>query len=107
MVDIAKEPRKKPGHRLRVFLDEKTKEVNIEGNKVGLEYLATVLVIYYGWRLEILSMFPNIIKIRVILADYKHFPWLNVISIPVYHGILLFFISISTENLTLPRWQAS
>jgi hypothetical protein len=38
----AKEPRKKPGHRLRIFFDEKTGEVNIEGNRAGLEYLAEV-----------------------------------------------------------------
>ena len=29
----------RPGHRLRVFLDEKTKEVHIEDNRPGLEYL--------------------------------------------------------------------
>jgi hypothetical protein len=38
----AKEPRKKPGHRLRVFFDEKTGEINMEGNRAGLEYLAEV-----------------------------------------------------------------
>lgn len=37
-----KEPKKNTNHRLRVFLDEKTKEVNIEGNRAGLEYLAAV-----------------------------------------------------------------
>jgi Protein of unknown function (DUF1523). len=53
---------------------------------------APLLVTYYGWRLEILSMFPNIIKLEVVPADYKHFPWFNVIFITVFHGILLFFI---------------
>jgi hypothetical protein len=38
----AKAPRKKADHRLRVFLNEKTREINIEGNRAGLEYLAAV-----------------------------------------------------------------
>ncbi len=33
------QPKIKTGHKLRVFLDEKTQEVHIEGNKAGLEYL--------------------------------------------------------------------
>jgi len=38
----AKKPQKKPGQRLHISLDEKTGEVNIEGNRAGLEYLAAV-----------------------------------------------------------------
>lgn len=47
-MEVAKEPRKKPGYCLRVFLDEKTQEVNIEGNKAGLEYLAAVCLSVIG-----------------------------------------------------------
>ena len=32
-------PKKKPEHYLRVFMDENTKEINIEGNAAGLEFL--------------------------------------------------------------------
>jgi hypothetical protein len=38
----ARTPRKKPDHHLRVFVDEHTREVIIEGNSAGLEYLAAV-----------------------------------------------------------------
>ena len=38
----ARAPRKKPDHRLRAFVDEHTREVIIEGNRAGLEYLAAV-----------------------------------------------------------------
>ena len=48
MVDITERPKKKPGHCLRVFLDENTKEVNIEGNQAGLEYLAAVCLNVIG-----------------------------------------------------------
>jgi hypothetical protein len=48
MVNVAKVPRKKSGHRLRVFFDEETKEVNIEGNQAGLEYLAAVCLSIMG-----------------------------------------------------------
>ena len=36
------EPRKQSNHQLWVIMDEKTKEIHIEGNKAGLEYLAAV-----------------------------------------------------------------
>ena len=41
-------PRKQPGHRLRVFIDEKSGEVHVEGNTAGLEYLAAVCVSVIG-----------------------------------------------------------
>ncbi len=43
-----KAPHKKSGYRLRVFLDEKTGEINIEGNKAGLEYLAEACLAIIG-----------------------------------------------------------
>ena len=38
----AKGPRKKPDHHLHIFFDEQTREIHIEGNQAGLEYLAQV-----------------------------------------------------------------
>ena len=35
-------PRKQPEHRLRVFIDEQSSQVHIDGNRAGLEYLAAV-----------------------------------------------------------------
>lgn len=35
-------PMKNPGHFLRVFLDQQTQEVHVEGNRAGLEYLIAV-----------------------------------------------------------------
>ncbi len=44
----AQDVKKKNGHSLRVFLDEKTREVHIEGNKAGLEYLTEVCMAVIG-----------------------------------------------------------
>ena len=35
-------PQKKSGHYLRVFVDQEIKEINIEGNAAGLEFLVAV-----------------------------------------------------------------
>lgn len=44
------EPRKKPGHRLRVLFEEEAGQVNIEGNRAGLEYLSAVCSSIIGQR---------------------------------------------------------
>lgn len=37
-----------------------------------------VLVKYYGWRIRILSMFPNAVSLKEVDRDYSHFPLFNV-----------------------------
>jgi hypothetical protein len=40
---------------------------------------ASVLVTYYGWRIPMLSMFPNAVKLRVVDDDYTHIPIFNIV----------------------------
>ncbi|SMF80881.1 Protein of unknown function [Tistlia consotensis] len=48
-----------------------------------------VLVTHYGWRIPVLSMFPNAVALRQVdSADYSTIPWFNI----VFLLILLFVI---------------
>ena len=39
-----------------------------------------VMVTHYGWRLPVLSIYPNAIRIREVPGpDYSYFPWFNVV----------------------------
>ena len=39
-----------------------------------------VMVTHYGWRLPILSIYPNAIRITEVSgSDYTYFPWLNLV----------------------------
>ena len=40
---------------------------------------ASVLVTYYGWRIPMLSMFPNAVKLRVVEDGYTHIPIFNIV----------------------------
>jgi hypothetical protein len=40
-----------------------------------------VLVKYYGWRIQIFSMFPNAVRLRTVSKDYQHFPLFNIVFI--------------------------
>ncbi len=39
----------------------------------------TVLVTFYGWRLQLFSLYPNVVRMRAVAPDYSHFPWFNII----------------------------
>jgi len=38
-----------------------------------------VLVKYYGWRIHILDMFPNVISLKQVPRDYTNVPWFNIV----------------------------
>ena len=40
-----------------------------------------VRVRYYGWRIKMLSIFPNAISVKVVDKSYTHIPWFNIIFI--------------------------
>jgi hypothetical protein len=50
----------------------------------------TVLVTFYGWRIQLFSMYPNIIKMRAVPPDYSHFPWFNIILLVLLGSGLLY-----------------
>lgn len=40
-----------------------------------------VLVRYYGWRIRILSMFPNAVSLKAVGSNYSHFPLFNIVFV--------------------------
>lgn len=58
----------------------------------------TVLVTFYGWRIRFFTMYPNILKMRVVAPDYSHFPWFNIIFL-VLVGSGLLFIRLKVKRM--------
>lgn len=50
-----------------------------------------VLVKYYGWRIKVFSMFPNVVNLKAVDRDYSHFPLFNIV----------FFVLLVTAVLIL------
>jgi hypothetical protein len=71
-------PHLKDDHRLRVYEDEKTKEIHIEGNKSGLEFLVQICNAVIGqppgpnhWHLS--EIFDNVDpQSRDLIICYRH-----------------------------------
>jgi hypothetical protein len=40
-----------------------------------------VRVRYYGWRLNLLSLFPNAVSLKIVDKDYVHAPWFNILFV--------------------------
>jgi len=40
-----------------------------------------VRVRYYGWRLNLLSLFPNAVSLKIVDKDYVHVPWFNILFV--------------------------
>jgi len=49
-----------------------------------------VLVKYYGWRIHIFAMFPNVISLKVVPQEYNHFPLFNIIFLALFIGALIY-----------------
>lgn len=58
----------------------------------------TVLATFYGWRIQLFTMYPNILKMRSVAPDYTHFPWFNIIFL-VLLGSGLLFIGIKVKRM--------
>ena len=58
----------------------------------------TVLVTFYGWRLQLFSLYPNVVRMRAVSPDYSHFPWFNIIFLLLLVGGLL-FIRLKVKQL--------
>ena len=52
-----------------------------------------VRVRYYGWRIQVFSLFPNAISIKVVDKDYSHIPVFNI----------LFFVLLTAGIVLLVR----
>ncbi|MFQ5936448.1 MAG: DUF1523 family protein [Acidiferrobacterales bacterium] len=51
-----------------------------------------VRIRYYGWRIKILSMFPNAISLKVVDKDYRHIPWFNIIFLALLAVAIAFTV---------------
>jgi hypothetical protein len=50
----------------------------------------TALVRYYGWRIRVLSWFPNAVSMRQVEPDHFHIPWFNLLFLTVLGGSIAF-----------------
>ena len=50
-----------------------------------------VLIRYYGWRVEMFSLFPNAISLKVVDPDHTHVPIFNLIILLVI-AVIVFFV---------------
>ena len=50
----------------------------------------SVLITFYGWRSQLFTLYPNIVRMRPVAPDYSHFPWFNIIFLILLAGGLLF-----------------
>jgi len=51
-----------------------------------------VLVRYYGWRINMFSMFPNAISLRTVDKSYSHFPLFNIVLLVTLAGATIFAV---------------
>jgi hypothetical protein len=51
-----------------------------------------VRVRYYGWRIRIFSLFPNLVSLKIVDKDYTNFPWFNIIFLTVLVIGIIFLI---------------
>ncbi len=59
----------------------------------------TVLITFYGWRIQLFSLYPNITRMRSVAPDYSHFPWFNIIFL-VMLGSASIFIGLKVKQLS-------
>ena len=60
---------------------------------------AYALVRYYGWRIPLFSMFPNVLSVKEVPADYNYIPWARIIV-----GILI-LVALIYVWLRYRRWM--
>lgn len=63
----------------------------------------TVLVTYYGWRLTFLDLYPNVLSLRAVPADYTHVPVFNIVVITLLIALTVFVV-LRVRKLS-KRWS--
>ena len=58
----------------------------------------TVLATYYGWRLHLFSMYPNLVSLRVVEPGYTHIPVFNIVL------LTLLALGIGWVTYRIRRW---
>jgi hypothetical protein len=65
-----------------------------------------VLVTYYGWRIEPLSLFPNAISLRKVDKEYWHLPIFNIIFLFAFSSGI-FFVVYYVRKITSPSGSSA
>ncbi|WP_426160368.1 MULTISPECIES: DUF1523 family protein [Pseudomonas] len=63
------------------------------------------LIRYYGWRIQILSVFPNITDIEATTSREEPFPWFNTIFLGAGTLLILVALILVSRRLKRPRGQ--
>jgi hypothetical protein len=48
-----------------------------------------VLVTYYGWRIPLISLYPNATDLDAVDRNYEHMPWFNIVFLSLLFVFLL------------------
>ncbi|MGF1511076.1 MAG: DUF1523 family protein [Myxococcota bacterium] len=59
-------------------------------NFQGEQGEAVVLVTSYGWRVNVMDMYPNVLSIELKPKNYTHVPVFNIVVIALLMGLLLY-----------------
>ena len=51
-----------------------------------------VRVRYYGWRSNVLSLFPNAVSLKIVDEDYTHIPLFNIVFLTLLGASVLFLV---------------
>ena len=62
-------------------------QTKAQGYSRGAEQLA--LIRYYGWRIKIFSVFPNVTSIEATTSREEPFPWFNTVFFTVLALVLI------------------
>ena len=49
-----------------------------------------VLVKYYGWRFSVFSKFPNVLSLKKVDRNYRHFPLFNIVFLILFFAFVVF-----------------
>ncbi|WP_339510206.1 DUF1523 family protein [Pseudomonas sp. RL_15y_Pfl2_60] len=82
--------------------DSADEQAKAQGYSRDAQQLA--LIRYYGWRIQILSVFPNITHIEATNSRAQPFPWFNTIFFSVL-GLVVLFIVVSLKRRNKRRDQ--
>jgi hypothetical protein len=62
------------------------KAVNLQGDQGD----AVVLVTYYGWRLSLLDLYPNVLQLELKHRDHVHIPVFNIVVVVLLLAVAVY-----------------
>ena len=71
-------------------------DIAAQANNYAIDHREeVVLITYYGFRIRMLSAFPNIISMRAVPADYQPIPWFTIFFVfahVILVGVIVTFV---------------